>query len=140
MQSPAGRATGAIPILRYNEGEGIFSLRRGEEKMWAMMRGVNVPSVFIALCLLATGQSPAANPSPPSNAEVSPPAGQGADPCPDAGVLSDVYFSISGKVVDVVDGDTITIRVKNRRKLIHLVGIDAPAIGETAGEESRKHL
>jgi endonuclease YncB( thermonuclease family) len=51
-----------------------------------------------------------------------------------------LYRIVSGNVVNIVDGETVTIRVKNKRKLIHLVGIDAPEVGEPLGRESRTHL
>lgn len=47
----------------------------------------------------------------------------------------------SGKVVRVLDGDTIEIQKSNNSKLlINLTGIDAPEKGQPAAEESRAYL
>lgn len=49
--------------------------------------------------------------------------------------------SLSGKVVRVADGDTITVLdANNRQHQIRLSGIDAPEKGQAFGQVSKKHL
>jgi endonuclease YncB( thermonuclease family) len=53
----------------------------------------------------------------------------------------EVVATLSGKVVDVADGDTITI--VDRRKVMHLirmVGIDAPEKFQEFGDKARQYL
>jgi len=48
---------------------------------------------------------------------------------------------ISGRVVNIHDGDTITILdSKNKQHRIRLAGIDAPELGQAYGKASRDHL
>lgn len=61
------------------------------------------------------------------------------DPCGNPLKESMVWTSVSGRVVRVVDGDTLIISIQDkRRKTVHLVGIDSP--GEELREESRIYL
>ena len=49
--------------------------------------------------------------------------------------------SISGKVVSVHDGDTLTIRTDDEQTIrVRLQGIDAPELGQTFGQRSREAL
>ncbi len=48
--------------------------------------------------------------------------------------------TLSGKVVKVTDGDTITILKDNTQHRIRLQGIDAPERKQAFGNASRKHL
>ncbi|MCR5751716.1 MAG: thermonuclease family protein [Kiritimatiellae bacterium] len=58
-----------------------------------------------------------------------------------AGVRSIASSSFQGKVVDVHDGDTITVEdaFKNQVK-VRLAKIDAPELAQTDGKEARRHL
>lgn len=47
---------------------------------------------------------------------------------------------ISGKVISVADGDTLTILVSNRQIKIRLTEIDAPERGQAYGTRSRQSL
>ena len=47
---------------------------------------------------------------------------------------------LTGPVVRVHDGDTITVLVQNREVRIRLVGIDAPEFGQPFGEKSKLAL
>jgi micrococcal nuclease len=48
---------------------------------------------------------------------------------------------ITGQVVSVHDGDTITVQLSDRREKIRLIGSDAPEIGQAPwGEQSRDAL
>ena len=48
---------------------------------------------------------------------------------------------ISGKVIRVIDGDTIYVRdYDNKTHKIRLAGIDAPEMSQPYGKESRSHL
>ena len=46
---------------------------------------------------------------------------------------------LSGKVIKIYDGDTITIMAKEKIK-VRLFGIDAPELKQEFGKESREHL
>jgi endonuclease YncB( thermonuclease family) len=48
--------------------------------------------------------------------------------------------TLTGKVVKVTDGDTITILTDNTQHRIRLQGIDAPERKQAFGNASRKHL
>ncbi|HEY6232840.1 MAG TPA: thermonuclease family protein [Pyrinomonadaceae bacterium] len=45
-----------------------------------------------------------------------------------------------GKVIEVVDGDSIVIENLNRPVIIELMGIDAPELKQNCGELARQHL
>ena len=48
---------------------------------------------------------------------------------------------VSGKVIKVIDGDTIYVRdYDNKTHKIRLAGIDAPEMSQPYGKESRSHL
>ena len=50
-------------------------------------------------------------------------------------------YTIAGRVVDVADGDTITILdAQNRQHKVRLNGIDSPEMGQPFGRASKKHL
>ena len=51
-----------------------------------------------------------------------------------------VSFVISGNVVKVNDGDTITLKNKNKYYKIRLAGIDAPELKQVCGDKSRQFL
>ena len=52
-----------------------------------------------------------------------------------------IAASLSGKVVGVSDGDTITVVDANRaQSRVRLAGIDAPERGQAFGQRSRQHL
>lgn len=71
--------------------------------------------------------------------ELTPP--QINDPCGDPSRESMLWEEVAGKVVQVIDGDTIVIsREKKKRVLVHLVGIDAPAINQAFGREAQQFL
>jgi endonuclease YncB( thermonuclease family) len=54
---------------------------------------------------------------------------------------SDPAYDLSGRVVKVTDGDTITILdADNTEYKVRLTGIDAPERGQPYGSASRKHL
>ena len=44
------------------------------------------------------------------------------------------------EVVNVVDGDTLTVRAEGKEDRIRLCGIDAPALGQPVGNAARKKL
>ncbi|MGY8527588.1 thermonuclease family protein [Paracidovorax citrulli] len=47
---------------------------------------------------------------------------------------------LTGKVVRIIDGDTIDVLVEQRPVRIRLAGIDAPERGQPFGERARQHL
>ncbi|MWN05568.1 thermonuclease family protein [Gilliamella sp. Pas-s95] len=52
-----------------------------------------------------------------------------------------VYADFSGKVVKVIDGDTVDIlTVKKQKVRVRLLDIDAPESGQAYGNASRKYL
>jgi endonuclease YncB( thermonuclease family) len=48
--------------------------------------------------------------------------------------------TITGRVVGVADGDTLTILVDHRTTVIRLDGIDAPEKGQPFGQAAKRHL
>ena len=48
--------------------------------------------------------------------------------------------TLTGQVVKVADGDTITVLENNAQHRVRLQGIDAPEKGQAYGNASRKHL
>jgi endonuclease YncB( thermonuclease family) len=58
-----------------------------------------------------------------------------------AAAQNNIQLTIEGKVVNVHDGDTITVLDKDAKKFhIRLQGIDAPEIKQKYGAESQKNL
>lgn len=51
-----------------------------------------------------------------------------------------LLFALSGKVVSVHDGDTITILVEKEQVKIRLFGIDAPELKQPCGKKSKQFL
>lgn len=51
-----------------------------------------------------------------------------------------LLFALSGKVVSVHDGDTITILVEKEQVKIRLFGIDAPELKQPYGKKSKQFL
>jgi endonuclease YncB( thermonuclease family) len=49
-------------------------------------------------------------------------------------------FEFSGRVVDVHDGDTLTVLVDGKQVKVRLVDIDAPELGQAFGKKSRQSL
>lgn len=47
---------------------------------------------------------------------------------------------VSGKVVNVQDGDTFTLQVKIKKEKVRLYAVDAPELGQPWGTESKKAL
>ena len=48
---------------------------------------------------------------------------------------------LSGRVIDVINGDTILLQDNQKRQhRIYLFGIDAPELGQPAGQEARAYL
>ncbi len=63
------------------------------------------------------------------------------DPCGNPAVESMAWTSVEGKVVKVIDGDTIIISLDSKKRLlVHLVGIDAPALNQPFGREAQQFL
>lgn len=105
------------------------------------MKSTAILFLSITLCVVTLAHRFSAVSAPlQARVETLPPDAQNTAPCPDALVMSDLYLTVSGTVVKVVDGETVTLSENNRRWLIHLVGIDASPISDPLGEEARKHL
>lgn len=84
---------------------------------------------FSLLCLLALVHAS------PARAQS---AGPMSDPCGDARVESFSCPLLRGKVVKVLDGDTLLLEQSNRRRLrVHLVGIAAPGPHQEFGRAAR---
>jgi endonuclease YncB( thermonuclease family) len=63
------------------------------------------------------------------------------DPCGNPLMVSTAYMSVSGKVVEVLDGDTfISVLEGGRRVQVDLMGMRAPSRKSELGKASRKHL
>src|SRR5262252_4221717 len=63
------------------------------------------------------------------------------DECGDPLTVSQAYISLEGTAIEVKDGATFTIRLDNgRRKEVHLIALNAPALTAPLGPESRQHL
>ncbi len=62
------------------------------------------------------------------------------DPCGDPRVESSLWALVEGKVVEVVDGDTIVITHTGRRLRVHLIGIEAPALTQKFGRDAQQLL
>lgn len=52
----------------------------------------------------------------------------------------DAFADFTGRVVKVVDGDTLTVLVQKRQIRVRLDGIDAPESGQAFNKRSRKSL
>ena len=55
-------------------------------------------------------------------------------------ILSTLTFALSGKVVSVHDGDTVTVLQDARQIKVRLYGIDAPELKQPYGKKSRQFL
>ena len=51
-----------------------------------------------------------------------------------------LLFALSGKVVSIHDGDTITVLQDKRQIKVRLFGIDAPELKQTYGKKSKQFL
>ena len=55
-------------------------------------------------------------------------------------ILSTLTFALSGKVVSVHDGDTITVLQGKQQVKVRLFGIDAPELKQPYGKKSKQFL
>lgn len=63
------------------------------------------------------------------------------DKCGDPRRESTIWSLLSGRVVQVIDGNTIKVVLKDKkRKLITLAAIDTPKLGQTGGDDARNRL
>jgi endonuclease YncB( thermonuclease family) len=63
------------------------------------------------------------------------------DPCGDPRVESSAWTGVAGEIVKVIDGNTIIMSLsKKKRLLVHLVGIDAPALNQPFGNDAQQFL
>lgn len=98
-------------------------VRRGEEKI--VRPRLNTALFFVLM--LACVWTGAAQQASPARAPQT--------------VANNVQLVIEGKVINVHDGDTITVLDANNKKFhIRLQGIDAPELKQTSGAESQKNL
>lgn len=88
--------------------------------------GANARLKFSLLAVLAVAGYVAAT---ASTREV--PAAQGT-------AASSAWFSLAGKVIRVVDGDTLIARVGSRNERVRLIGIDTPEIGACFSQDAKR--
>ena len=50
------------------------------------------------------------------------------------------YADFTGKVVKVIDGDTVDVLNNGRTERVRLIGIDAPESGQPFGTKAKQHL
>jgi endonuclease YncB( thermonuclease family) len=62
------------------------------------------------------------------------------DPCGDPRLESSVWAGVKGKVIEVVDGDTIAMIHKGKRLRVQLLGIEAPVLNQKFGREAQQLL
>lgn len=56
-------------------------------------------------------------------------------------LIPSLLFALSGKVVSIHDGDTITVLTPNKESIkVRLYGIDAPETKQDFGKASKQHL
>lgn len=55
-------------------------------------------------------------------------------------ILSLTAMAVSGRVIDVPDGDTLVIRSGNKKIRVRMYGIDAPELKQKYGMEARDFL
>ena len=55
-------------------------------------------------------------------------------------ILSLTAMAVSGRVIDVPDGDTLVIRSGNKKIRVRMYGIDAPELKQKYGIEARDYL
>ncbi|MNT09580.1 Thermonuclease precursor [compost metagenome] len=122
--------------------------------------GGKLTALIVALILAAAGaivnwlqpsgrgdSSPASRP-PPSQSAPAQPTAPSARPGPAlAGGIPAGSYTLTGAIVNVADGDTVTLRASDGQRRIRMDSIDAPEEGHGAdqpgqphAEASRKHL
>lgn len=63
------------------------------------------------------------------------------DPCGNPLVVSTAYILVEGKVLNVIDGETILVELTDkRRKRIKLIGVDAPNRKSSLGTSAKEYL
>lgn len=55
-------------------------------------------------------------------------------------VIASPLFALSGKVVSIHDGDTITVLQDKQQVKVRLFGIDAPELKQPYGKKSKRFL
>ena len=55
-------------------------------------------------------------------------------------VIASPLFALSGKVVSIHDGDTITVLQDKQQVKVRLFGIDAPELNQPYGKKSKRFL
>jgi micrococcal nuclease len=63
------------------------------------------------------------------------------DPCGNPMVVSTAYILVKGKVLEVIDGETLLVELTDKkRKRIKLIGIDAPNLESPSGKSAKEYL
>ena len=79
----------------------------------------------------------------PASDPAAPPAGQGAQqgarPAAGAGAVPTGSYVLKGTVVNVADGDTVTLRTAEGQRRLRLDSIDAPETGHGSAEPGQPH-
>ena len=84
--------------------------------MWTIMKAVVLVGVLMGVCVRAQHQGP-----------------QVSDPCGDPLMESMLWHAVEGKVIDVLDGDTVVMKSNGDRLLVELVGIESPSLNKPFG-------
>ena len=126
-------------------------LERGDLARQIPFGGSRLTALIVALILAAAGAlvNWMQSSKPAQDAGRPPAAGKpgGAAGAPLAGGIPKGSYTITGTVVNVADGDTVTLRAPDGQRRIRMDSIDAPEEGHGAdqpgqpdAEASRKHL
>ena len=127
-------------------------LERGDLARQIPFGGSRLTALIVALILAAAGALVNwMQPSKPDQDAGRPPAAGkpqgGAAGAPLAGGIPKGSYTLTGTVVNVADGDTVTLRAPDGQRRIRMDSIDAPEEGHGAdqpgqpdAEASRKHL
>src|SRR5947207_15840943 len=63
------------------------------------------------------------------------------DPCGNPMVVSTAYILEKGKVLDVIDGETLLVELTDKkRKRIKLIGVSAPNSESASGKSAKEYL
>lgn len=92
--------------------------------MWPILKAV-VFAALLCVCVRAQGSSQQQQPG---------------DPCGDPLMESMTWHSVEGKVIEVLDGDTVVMKFKDDRLLVDLVGIESPSMNKPFGMRAQLFL
>lgn len=112
---------------------------RGGNKLTALVVALILAAAGALVNWFQDGQRPADRPAPPVSSSASTPASSGRPGAVPAGGVPQGSYTLTGTIVNVADGDTVTLRAPDGQRRIRMDSIDAPEEGHGADQPGQPY-